>query len=189
MNVSTATEETDVKRFFRARQKLIEPGFVSHITQRAAGKEALFIEDEDYLSFLSLLKKVVSRFSIACYAFCLMPNHVHLMFCPRENNLDKAMRYLFSGYATGFNRKYQRRGHLFGGPYRQAVCLDETYLLSASVYIHLNPVRAEISRQAIGKSGVAQAGRRLVEEIEKNEKLKRKIEALSGLLCMSRMKT
>jgi len=43
-----------------------------------------------------------------------------------------------------FNRKYERRGHLFGGPYRQAVCLDEAYLISASVYIHLNPVKANI---------------------------------------------
>ena len=41
-----------------------------------------------------------------------------------------------------FNKKYERKGHLFGGPYRQAVCLDDSYLLAASLYIHLNPVRA-----------------------------------------------
>jgi len=41
-----------------------------------------------------------------------------------------------------FNRKYERKGHLFGGPYRQAVCLDDGYLLAASLYIHMNPVRA-----------------------------------------------
>ncbi|WP_291321065.1 helix-turn-helix domain-containing protein [Desulfonatronospira sp.] len=52
------------------------------------------------------------------------------------------MRYIFSRYALWFNKKYQRKGHLFGGPYRQSVCLDPTYLLAASVYIHLNPVRA-----------------------------------------------
>jgi putative transposase len=52
------------------------------------------------------------------------------------------MRDLFSRYAMWFNKKYERKGHLFGGPYRQAVCLDDGYLLAASVYIHLNPVKA-----------------------------------------------
>lgn len=58
------------------------------------------------------------------------------------------MRSIFSRYASKFNHKYHRRGHLFGGPYRQAVCLDKTYLLTASVYIHLNPVRAGLTQTA-----------------------------------------
>jgi putative transposase len=55
------------------------------------------------------------------------------------------MRELFSRYASRFNRKYERRGHLFGGRYRQAVCFDDSYLLAASLYIHLNPVRAGLA--------------------------------------------
>ena len=58
------------------------------------------------------------------------------------------MRSIFSRYAAKFNRRYERRGHLFGGPYRQSVCLDNTYLLTASVYIHLNPVRADLVEDA-----------------------------------------
>jgi len=73
-----------------------------------------------------------------------MPNHIHLLFRPVEENLYDAMRDLFSRYAKRFNSRYERKGHLFGGPYRQAVCLDDTYLLTASLYIHLNPVKAEI---------------------------------------------
>ena len=45
-----------------------------------------------------------------------------------------------------FNRKYERKGHLFGGPYRQAVCLDDSYLLAASLYIHLNSVKAGLTK-------------------------------------------
>jgi len=56
------------------------------------------------------------------------------------------MRDLFARYARFFNRRYQRKGHLFGGPYRQAVCFDDRYLLAASLYIHLNPVKAEIEQ-------------------------------------------
>jgi putative transposase len=59
------------------------------------------------------------------------------------------MQNVFFRYAMRFNRKYQRRGHLFGGPYRQAVCLDNTYLLAASLYIHLNPVRAGLKNRAV----------------------------------------
>jgi putative transposase len=62
-----------------------------------------------------------------------------------EANLNDAMRDLFARYATRFNRKYGWRGHLFGGPHRQAICLDDSYLIAASLYLHLNPVRANLA--------------------------------------------
>jgi putative transposase len=132
------------KRVFRAKRKITLPNVVSHVTQRAAGKESLFLEDRDYLYMLANMKDVTKKRSLEIYAFCLMPNHVHILASPREDELDEAMRDLFSRYAMMFNRKYQRKGHLFGGPYRQAVCLDDSYLLAASLYIHMNPARAEI---------------------------------------------
>jgi putative transposase len=135
-----------VKRFFRATRKLNAPNLVSHITQRAAGKEPLFLENDDYLTMLGVLKDVSRQFSLAIYAFCLMPNHAHLLLSTRQKNLYDAMRDLFSRYAMRFNRKYERKGHLFAGPYRQAVCLDDGYLLAASLYIHLNPVKAGLSK-------------------------------------------
>ncbi len=138
-----------IERYFRARYKLNTAHFVNHITQRAAGKEPLFLEKSDYLAMISLLKEISQAYSLRTYAFCLMPNHVHLLFRPEEENLYDAMRDLFSRYAASFNRKYERKGHLFGGPYRQAVCLDDTYLLAASLYIHLNPVRAGLVRDPL----------------------------------------
>jgi len=134
-----------IKRFFRATRKLNVPNLVFHITQRAAGKEPLFIEDSDYLFMLGLMKQISQNRSLNMYAFCLMPNHLHLLFSPDNANLYDTMRDLFSNYARNFNRKYERKGHLFGGPYRQAVCLDDSYLLAASLYIHLNPVKAGLA--------------------------------------------
>jgi len=131
-----------VKRIFRAKRKLTVPDIVSHITQRAAGKEPLFVEDSDYLYMLANMKHITRKRSLDVYAFCLMQNHVHILASPREDELQEAMRDLFSRYAMMFNRKYERKGHLFAGPYRQAVCLDDAYLLVASLYIHMNPVRA-----------------------------------------------
>lgn len=135
----------NTQRVFRAKDKVNEPGHISHITQRAAGKEPLFMENDDYLAMLGLLKESSERFNLEYYALCLMPNHIHVLLEPQLRNLSRAMHFVFSNYAARFNRKYQRKGHLFGGPYRQAVCLDSTYLLSASVYIHLNPVKADLT--------------------------------------------
>jgi len=133
-----------LKRYFRATRKLDSPNIVSHITQRAAGKEPMFLEDSDYLLMLGLLKEISQDYELKVYAFCLMPNHIHLLMAPKKKNLSDAMRDLFSRYAMKFNRKYERKGHLFGGPYRQALCFDDQYLLAASLYIHLNPVKASI---------------------------------------------
>ncbi len=136
------------QRVFRARYKIDEPGFISHITQRAAGSEPLFVEDRDYLIMLGLLKESAEKFDLKYHALCLMPNHLHLLLEPTRKNLAEAMRSIFSRYAAKFNRKYERRGHLFGGPYRQSICLDDTYLLTACIYIHLNPVRAGLTDNA-----------------------------------------
>jgi putative transposase len=99
---------------------------------------------------LGLIKEVAKKKSITVYSFCLMSNHIHLLISLDEENLFQAMQGLFSHYARYFNRKYERKGHLFGGPYRQAGCLDEKYLLVASLYIHLNPVRAGITNDPFG---------------------------------------
>jgi putative transposase len=144
MDLDELIQKGKVKRVFRAKRKLTVPNFVSHVTQRAAGKEPLFLEDKDYLYMLADMKEVSKKRALEIYAFCLMPNHVHILASPRKGGLDEAMRDLFSRYAMMFNRKYERKGHLFAGPYRQAVCLDDSYLLAASLYIHMNPARARI---------------------------------------------
>jgi len=142
MSILDDIPQGKIRRIFRAKQKLNVPGLISHITQRAAGKEPLFLEDPDYVHMLVLLKDMCRQHAIEMYAFCLMGNHIHLLMRPEGDNLYDAMRDLFSRYAMWFNKKYERKGHLFGGPYRQAVCLDDGYLVAASVYIHLNPVKA-----------------------------------------------
>jgi len=142
MDFDELLRQGKIKRIFRAKRKITSLNLVSHITQRAAGNAPLFLEDSDYLFMLSNLKEVSLKRSLDVYAFCLMPNHMHILLRPRGAELQEAMRDLFARYAMVFNRKYERKGHLFGGPYRQAVCLDDSYLLAASLYIHMNPARA-----------------------------------------------
>jgi len=142
MSPIDALESGRVKRFFSARQKMNAPGVISHITQRASGAELLFREKDDCLEMLARMKQICQIYQVELIAFVLMPNHVHLLLRQNEANLHEAMRDLFSKYARWYNKKYERRGHLFGGRYRQAVCFDEAYFLAVSLYIHLNPVRA-----------------------------------------------
>jgi len=139
-------EGSELKRFFRARMKLNYAGNISHLTQRAAGADLLFHEDDDYLEFLGRMKEVAENYTLEILSFVCMPNHVHIQVRQSENNLPDAMRELFSRFARRQNSKYQRKGHLFGGPYRQAVCFDPLYALSVSLYIHLNPVRAGLTK-------------------------------------------
>lgn len=146
MGVFELVQQGKLKRYFRARRKLSFPGLISHITQRAAGKGVLFVEDSDYLYMLKLLKELKSDCHLNFLAFCLLQNHVHILIKQLQKNLSESMHDLFTRYGIYFNHKYNRIGHLFCGPFRQAACFDDYYLLAASIYIHMNPVRAGIVR-------------------------------------------
>jgi len=132
------------KRLLMIRRKTIVAGGIYHITQRAPGREELFLEDDDRLRFIALLKKCANKYKIDIFAFSLMPNHLHILLKINEENLSKSMKYLFEKYAVYFNSKYQRKGHVFCGRYRAAFCNDENYLLTISVYIHLNSYKAKL---------------------------------------------
>ncbi|MBU0567715.1 transposase [bacterium] len=137
-------DKQKLKRLFLARNKISFPGAICHITQRATGREPLFLEEGDYLYMLHLLKEKAEKFNFTVFCYSLMPNHLHLLIRLSGDNLSMAMKQLYGEYATGFNKKYQRKGHVFGAPFRQALCFDESYFLAASTYIHLNPVRANL---------------------------------------------
>ncbi|MFH1939858.1 MAG: transposase [bacterium] len=131
-----------IKGYLTINKRIIFEGGVYHITQRAPGKEYLFLEENDYLQFLKVLKESVKKFNLELFCFSLLPNHLHLLLRINKENLSQAMKSLFERYADYFNKKYKRKGHVFCGRYRASICNDDSYLLAASVYIHLNPYRA-----------------------------------------------
>ncbi len=134
--------------YLRSRRKSSQLGLISHIIQRAVGREPLFLEDADYLYMLKVIRDVAGEYDLTVFSFCLMSNHLHLLLRQNRNNLSCAMQSLFGRYAVYFNDKYHRKGHLFCGAYRQSACYGKYYFLAASIYIHLNPVRAGLVRQA-----------------------------------------
>ena len=148
MDVVGLIQQGKIKRYFRSREKLSYPGAINHITQRAPGRERLFVEESDYSYMLHLLKNSAEQFKLRFFSFVLMSNHVHLLFQLQKDNLSQAMQRLFYTYARYFNRKYQKKGHAVCGRYRQALCFDDTYLLASSIYIHINPVVAGLAKSS-----------------------------------------
>ena len=84
-----------------------------HIIARGIGKQILFEEDEDYLFFLRLMKNYSSSGEFSVTAFCLMENHVHILAKIADGMMDKVMHNLLATYATYYNKKYDRIGHLY----------------------------------------------------------------------------
>ena len=134
------------KGYFMTKQRVVFEGAVYHITQRAPGRELIFLETADYLHFLKILKEITKEFSLQVFVFALLPNHLHLLLQITKKNLSSSMKMLFGTYAAYFNKKYKRKGHVFCGRFRASVCLDDSYLLTESIYIHLNPLRAELCK-------------------------------------------
>ena len=121
------------------------PGAFYHVMNRANGRESIFIDQRDREKFLQYLEIATERFGPIVHTYCLMDNHYHLLLETPQPNLSVTMHWLNVSYATYFNRKRQRHGHLFQGRFKAILIDADTYLKQLSRYIHLNPVRAEMA--------------------------------------------
>lgn len=109
---------------------------------RGNRKENIFQEKTDYFVYLSIIKKVKSKYPFVLCSYCLMTNHVHLQIATIDTAIWEIMRDINSSYTVYYNRKYNFIGHLFQGRYLSEIIKDDVYLLQVSRYIHLNPVKA-----------------------------------------------
>ena len=115
-----------------------------HVGARGINKAPVFLSDEDRERFLVLLDDVVARYGWRCHAYCLMPNHYHLLIETTEANLSKGMHRLNFRYAVAFNRRYDLTGHVYERRFHSEPIESEEHLFEAARYIVLNPVRAKI---------------------------------------------
>lgn len=117
-------------------------GGLFHVTSRGNRGEKIFTAGEDAERFLSLLTKVVEKREWRCHAYCLMPNHYHLMVDMPGPTLSTGMHELNWRYAYWFNLRHGFTGHLFQERFGSRAIVDEPHALESSRYIPLNPVRA-----------------------------------------------
>jgi putative transposase len=104
-----------------------------------------FFCDEDYHTYLSLMAEWCGKFGVSIWAYCLMPNHIHLIAVPEtEEGLRQAIGEAHRRYSAMINRRERWTGHLWQGRF-SSFPMDEQYLLAAAKYIEMNPVRARLA--------------------------------------------
>lgn len=140
-----------------------------HVLNRGVDKRQIFMDKQDYLRFIhdlyefnnqERLESTYYKFRnygvngktakndkkprkplVDILAFCLMPNHYHMLLSPKvEHGIPKFMQKVNMGYAKYFNQKYKRTGVLFQGPYKNILITSEVHFLHLPFYIHFNPL-------------------------------------------------
>ena len=118
------------------------PGAWYHVMNRGRRREDIFQDEGDYRMFLNLLQETAEMWNLKVSAYCLMPNHYHLLVQTPEGNLSRCMRHLNGVYTQRFNRKHNLDGQLFRGRYKAVLVDEDSHLLELLRYIHRNPLEA-----------------------------------------------
>jgi putative transposase len=128
--------------------RVVAAGIPHHVTQRGNRRQQVFFGDDDYAAYSALLAEGCRAAGVAVWAYCLMPNHVHLILTPSdEDGLRAALGEAHRRYTRHVNLREGWRGYLWQG--RFASCpMDEAYLMACARYVELNPVRARLARRA-----------------------------------------
>jgi REP element-mobilizing transposase RayT len=126
------------------KSRIDAPGALHHIILRGIERRLIFRDDYDRDQFLQRLENTLTETETPCYAWALMPNHVHLLLKTGLIPIATIMRRLLTGYAVSFNRRHHRSGHLFQNRYKSILCQEGPYFRELVRYIHLNPLRAKL---------------------------------------------
>ena len=128
--------------------RLVFPGVPYHVTQRGNRRQQTFFEEGDYALYRDLLSEAARRAGTRVWSYCLMPNHVHLIVVPAdEDGLRRTFADAHRRYTAFINARHRWTGHLWQGRYG-AVAMDEGHLGAAARYVALNPVRARLVDRA-----------------------------------------
>ena len=130
---------------------------IYHVMMRGINRQNIFEEQEDYQQFLNRLQNLVDPMDdigehlpsyCHVYAYCLMSNHVHLLIRERTENVGASLKRLAVSYASYYNKRYKRVGHLFQDRFKSEPVNDMGYFITLLRYIHQNPVKAGICEKA-----------------------------------------
>lgn len=117
---------------------------VYHVMVRGNEKKSIFMDDEDRLKFIDIIRDKKKNNEYLIYAFCLMDNHVHMVIKEEIDSISRIMRRINTSYAYYFNNKYDRVGHVFQDRFKSEEIESERHFLAAIRYVHNNPVKAKI---------------------------------------------
>ena len=123
------------------------PGAVYHVICRGNNRQAIYRDDQDRRRYLEKLSYYCRDKTVHLLAYCLMPNHVHLLLETPEGNLSRMMQAFQISYTVYFNKRHGRTGHVFEQRYKAMLVDKDNYLLQVSRYIHLNAVSAKLAER------------------------------------------
>jgi putative transposase len=128
--------------------RAVFPGLPHHVTQRGNGRQQTFFDPADYELYRDLLRQSCAAAGVEVWAYCLMPNHVHLILVPPDvDGLRRALAPVHRSYAGKIHQRLKRTGHFWQGRFG-CVAMDEEHLSAALRYVLMNPVRAGIAPRA-----------------------------------------
>jgi len=124
--------------------RVVLPGIPHHVTQRGNRRQQTFFNEEDYQVYMRLLTQSCSQYGTEVWAWCLMPNHVHLVLVPSSvDGLRASLAEAHRRYTRRINFREGWRGHLWQERFH-SFAMDESYLLATVRYVELNPVKARL---------------------------------------------
>ncbi len=131
------------------RETAFLPQHFYHVYNRGNNRQKIFLEAENYRFFLKRLHFYFDPQGISLIAYCLMPNHYHMVLCfGRTTDFSNVMRSFSVSYIKSFNKLYRRVGHLFQGNFEAREVDSDEYLAHLIRYIHFNPVRSSMVTEA-----------------------------------------
>ena len=117
-------------------------GACYHVTLHGNNRQDIFLTNQDRRYFLSLLKTHKERFELLVYAYCMLPNAVHLVIETKRPNLSRVMQGFSTIYTKYFNFAHNMSGHVFQGRYKSLIIEKESYLVDVTRHVHLEPARS-----------------------------------------------
>jgi REP element-mobilizing transposase RayT len=124
-------------------------GYCYHALNRGNGRAQVFHDADDYHGFVRLLRQACARLPMRLVAFCLLPNHFHLVLWPRaDGQLGPWMQWLLTAHVNGYRKRYGGSGHVWQGRFRAFPIEQDDHLLTVLRYVERNPLRAGLVERA-----------------------------------------
>lgn len=121
------------------------PDLIYHILNRGNNRQVIFVEANDYLHYLDILKRYKEKFKFKIFAYRLMTNHIHIILqAPDKVSISKIMQAITIAHTRYYHYTYQSSGHVWQGRFKSPLVSSDEYLLAAMRYVEQNPLRSGI---------------------------------------------
>jgi putative transposase len=123
-------------------------GICYHVINRGNGRAEVFHDNDDYDAFVRLMVDAHARLPMRVLAYCLMPNHFHLVLWPNaDGDLSRWLQWLLTAHVRRYHRRYQTSGHVWQGRFKAFPIQEDDHLLTVIRYVERNPLRANLVKK------------------------------------------